>query len=849
MDESPAAVIGPYRLIRHLGEGGMGQVWLAHDTRLEREVALKQLLPDAGPDAHARILHEGRAAARITHPNIAAVHDVIEHDGRMFIVMEYVEGETLADRLARGRLTATEVIDIARQLCDGLAAAHATGIIHRDLKPRNIQVTPSGVVKILDFGVARAVPMAAASAETVAGPIPGGAGGKTHFGNAGTVPYMSPENLHGRRVDARSDIFSLGVTLYELVVGRRAFSQQDAVARAAVITTLPPAAHVAEPSVPRWLSDVITKAMALRPDERYQSAKEIRAAIDTRTSQANARRRTVPTAAALIVAVIAVVIALWASGVIGGHPIRPTTIAVLPVEAADNVPASDFAARGIEALAVANLGAMPNIRVVSRAALAGKSRDDLAAIARDLHVNYAVDLHLNAATPQLQLSARVRGNNGADLWSSMLSGDQWNVERTLLDGFATAFRTADVWPRGLSEPDAAKLKRLPTTNPDALNEYTQARALLDRLDIPANVTRARDLLKSAVSRDPSFGLGYATLVTAYWMEYDRTKNPALLAPATDAAAAALRNSPDAGDTYIALAVVQSMSGRREEAVASLNRAIQLQPDNDEAYRTLALVLTDRGDFAGADAAARKAIAIRPRSWTLHNALGLAYYKAARYREAAEEFRVVTELEPSSPRGFQMAGAAMQQLGEIDQAIGNYEHAIRLGPSPNAYSNLALTYYQAGRFDEAARTFRQAADADPASAVLRRNLGDALVKAKHPAEAREAYGSCVALGNKTLTLNKADPPTIALIALCEAKLGQRAEALKHGKEALALAPTSRDVVYKNAAIAALLNDRDRALKLLEDAISRGVPPNGARDDDDLASLRTLPEFKRLTSATR
>ena len=195
----------------------------------------------------------------------------------------------------------------------------------------------------------------------------------------------------------------------------------------------------------------------------------------------------------------------------------------------------------------------------------------------------------------------------------------------------------------------------------------------------------------------------------------------------------------------------------------------------------------------------------------------------------------------------MLGASLHQMGDVDQAAGNYEHALRLGPSPNATSNLATIYYQSGRFDDAARVYRQAADADPANLLLRRNLGDALAKAKRSAEAREAYRACVSLGNKALAVNKTDAPTIVSVALCEAKLGQREDALGHGKEALALAPDNRDVVYKNAAIAALFNDRERALKLLEDAIARGVQPNQAREDDDLASLRTLPEFKRLTGA--
>ena len=197
----------------------------------------------------------------------------------------------------------------------------------------------------------------------------------------------------------------------------------------------------------------------------------------------------------------------------------------------------------------------------------------------------------------------------------------------------------------------------------------------------------------------------------------------------------------------------------------------------------------------------------------------------------------------------MLGASMQRAGNLQQAIGNYEHALRLGPNPSASSNLGLMYYNAGRIDDAVRAFQMAVDEEPTTPVYRRNLGDALAKARQTVPARAEYSACVDLGNRALKSNARDPATIALIAICEAKLGRGRDAERHGAEALALAPTDREVLYKNAAIAALAGDRVRALQRLRDALDRGYQAQLVRDDDDFTAMRTMPEFRKLVGLTQ
>ncbi len=280
--------IGPYTVITRLGVGGMGHVFLCDDARLQRKVALKCLIASASAvDVKSRVLHEARAAARINHPNIAVTHDIIEHDGRPFLVMEYVEGENLAQALRKERPPLEKILAIGRQLASALTAAHAKGIIHRDLKPANIQVMPDGSVKILDFGVAQAMALAdmdPPSGTTTAMPVPLSTtatlrterGGIRH---PGTPAYMSPEQMFGKPIDGRSDIYSLGVILYEMSTGHRPYSTDDPldVVLALSRNLLRPTG--AETHLPEDVNDVIGKMLAVELDQRYQKAADVEAAL------------------------------------------------------------------------------------------------------------------------------------------------------------------------------------------------------------------------------------------------------------------------------------------------------------------------------------------------------------------------------------------------------------------------------------------------------------------------------------------------------------------------------------------------------------------------------------------
>jgi serine/threonine protein kinase len=291
LDIQPGDRIGPYVVIDRLGVGGMGQVFLGNDRRLQRKVALKCLVASASAsELRSRILHEARAAARVTHPNIAIVHDVIEHEGRPFLVMEYVEGETLADVIRRERLPVDRILAILRQLASALAAAHGKGIVHRDLKPANIQLTPDGSVKILDFGVAHAISAAATNSPSAGAALTvrlttGTAPTDARVMHPGTPAYMSPEQMFGRPLDQRSDIYSLGIVAYEMATGHRPYATNDPLEVVLTVSKNFLTTGKVHANLPAPLNDVIVKMVAVEPDDRFQTAGEIEKVLSALTTR------------------------------------------------------------------------------------------------------------------------------------------------------------------------------------------------------------------------------------------------------------------------------------------------------------------------------------------------------------------------------------------------------------------------------------------------------------------------------------------------------------------------------------------------------------------------------------
>jgi TolB-like protein/predicted Ser/Thr protein kinase len=585
------SAVGPYQVLEELGAGGMGDVFLGYDTRLQRRVALKCLTPQAD-DQEAQIFREARAAARLNHPNIAAVYDVIEHDHRAFIVMEYVDGENLAQRLERDRLPIEQVRRIARQIALALIAAHEQGVVHRDLKPANIHLTRDGSIKVLDFGVAKLIPAIAVSADADTGqPVSGAPAG----GSPGTPIYMAPEQLFDRPVDARCDIYSAGVVLFELATGRRPYLETDAVALALAITAGPaPAAHTIDPGVPLDLSDTIARALEREPGRRFESARDFARALaateDAPTTRGGdnvaidrTRADVVATGwrrfwkPALATALLLVVGAAARDPIVARFGLsrvrllrsaavsKPLVLAILPVGNPTLDPQGEFLGAGIRSAVAGNFRAIGGITVLPRTDTASyrKERVDVAGLQHDLGATHVIDLSLVAVKPTPRLEARLYQAGGAKVeWEDTIEGDPLSIERTVLNDLARALETSAL-PRVFTADEWTRIQRLPTTSGAAFAAYSEAIALVAR-DPVENAGREIALLQVATEIDPRFAIAWATLGHAWWDKYQRDKDPALASNAIAAVQAAIAHGFD------------PRMARNDDELASLRRLPQFE---------------------------------------------------------------------------------------------------------------------------------------------------------------------------------------------------------------------------------------------------------------------------------
>ncbi len=848
---TPGQSLGPYRVIRRLGAGGMGEVWLAEDARLQRLVALKTLLTPDRADAlgHERLRREARAAAALTHPGIAAVHDVLDLDGEVALVFEFVEGETLHARLRRAPLPVAEAVDFATQIAEALDAAHRHGVIHRDLKPANVIITPEGRIKVLDFGVARHVPADAIT--RAAGEITG------TREIVGTPGYAAPEQWTTGHVDERADLFALGVMLFEMVAGRRPFAGHDALALAtAMLSQDAPRLRSVAAGIPAGLDGLVAHLLARSPDKRPSSARqvldELRSSTTTRTRSVFGMQRR-PGRLTLAVGCFLLVVV---TGLVGWLRMKdpaatmradlPPVIAVLPLANLSGDATRDYVAAGIADSLITSLAAVPSVTVLSRAAVAearGRA-PDLAALFGELDATFMVEGSVQQVGQRLQVSlSLVRARDRAVAWSASFEGafdEIFELQARLARAVGAALATHI---RGIS---ALTKAYQPTQSAPALSAYWRGRAFLDRLDVKGNLEAAASAFREAIASDPRFALAHAALAEAHWRQYAETRQAGWMEKAVDSSTTALRFDPEQPEVRYTLGVVLAAQGKLDDAADELQRALVLRPTFDEAHRQLGQVLARQGHIKEASAAFQKAIALRPTYWGHFSALGLAMFNAAEYREAAAAFEQVTRLQPDNYLGFQQLGTVYQRLGDTDQAVLNYQRSIAIRPSPGAFTNIGVLYHERGDFAQAVDAHLKAIALRPNSHAIHRNLGDAYRRLGRTADAVAAYRAAVRLVDDELKVNPRDALNVASLAVYLGKAGDVDGARQRIGEALRMAPADIQVQFNAAVVHALAGRSDSAVAALRDAVAGGYSTSAILAEEDFVSLRERPDFRALVA---
>lgn len=830
----------------------MGSVWLAEDTRLHRQVALKTLRPadDDDAPARARLMREARAAAALNHPHIATVHDVLENEGQVVIVFEYVEGETLAARLARDLLPPPEAVEIGCQIATALVVAHAHGIVHRDLKPANVIVAAGGQVKVLDFGIARM--LATGTTQT--------SGGHTAsaLGFLGTPAYAAPEQMVSSAVDERADLYALGVMLFEMISGRRPFRGSDPVALASSkLGHDAPSLTSAGAVVPRELDQLVAALLARDREKRPASAADVLGQLRAIYGTAGIGPPAAPASSPRMAATVAAVALLAAVAGFGAWEINrmasgsapanatPPVVAVLPLANISGDAAKDFISAGIAESLISSLASLPAVTVLSRASVseARSQHAESSALARDLGATYLVEGSVQESGGRLRVSLNLVRPDRSVAWADSVDGEFERIFdlQSRLAGALTGALAVRVSP-----DQRQRMNVPPTSNPESLSAYWRGRALFERRDAKGNLDAAIAAFEEAIRLDNRFALAHAALGAGFWTKYIDTRSPEWTQKAIDAGTTALRLDPDRAEVRYTLAVTLAGSGRTEEAIDELHRALALRPNYDDARSQLGRVLAAEGRVDDAMAEFQRAIAVRPGYWGHYSSMGASLFLAARYPEAIAALQRATDLQPDSALAHQQLGTVYQQVGNKAAALEEYQKALAINPTGQAYSNVGMLHHQQRDYARAVEAYRQAIALRPNSAATHRNLGDALAKLGQRAAALTAYRQAVGLAEADLKVNPRDAVTLASLAVYLEKAARDDEARRQLQQALSLAPKDNRVLHRAAVVHALAGRSAEALATLQQAIQLGYSRAAASEDDEFESIRQTPGFAALVA---
>ena len=718
--------VSHYRILEKLGGGGMGVVYKAEDLRLGRYVSLK-FLPEqlsSEPLAIERFQREARAASSLNHPHICTIYDVDQYEGQHFIVMEFLEGQTLKHRISGRPIELDRVPEYGHQMADALEAAHSKAIIHRDIKPANIFLTDRGQIKLLDFGLAKLMPerKGAGRVKQAAGNF-GVTTQDAHLTSdgvaLGTVCYMSPEQVRGQELDERTDLFSMGLVLYEMCTGHRAFiGSTSGVIFDAILNRVPVPPGRLNPAIPLQLEQIISKALEKDRELRYRSASDLRADLqrlirDTDSARAmpyttgQASREKLRRLWPHLVwgGVLAVLLILFGLNVGnlrdrvfgGASQARIESIAVLPFANLSNDPKTEYLSDGITESLINSLSQLPNLAVMSRNTVfryKGQATDSQK-VGRDLHVRAILTGRLIQTGDELIISVSLEDvENSRQIW-----GEQYNRK---LSNLVTVQQeiAGDIYGRlrpRLAGEEKKLLAKRPTENAEAYQLYLQGLFYWNKWT-QADFKKAADYFSQAVQKDPGYALSYAGLADSYSLLGDAGYLPPSEAwpKAKTAAMQALDIDDSLAEAHTSLGLVKEhfewdWAGAEKE----FKRAIELNPNLATAHHWYGDYLTNMGRFDEGIAETKKAQELDPLSLIINTTMGWQFYLAGRNENAVEQLRKVLDIDPKFSPARRILEEVYAHMGKYKEAVAERERALSLSGGPELAASIEEDFTKSG----------------------------------------------------------------------------------------------------------------------------------------------------------
>lgn len=809
--------ISHYKILEKLGEGGMAVVYKALDVRLKRTIALKFLAKHLTVDAEAkeRFIQEAQAASAMNHINIATIYEIDEIQGECFICMEYIEGKSLKQIIQEKPLSLKEFFKFAIQITEGLNAAHKKGIIHRDIKSENIMITKDRIAKITDFGLAKLRDAVTLSENGTV---------------LGTLEYMSPEQVQGLSLDFRSDIFSLGVVMYEMITGQMPFKgdHQAALIYSILLETPEPLAGYI-PKISDELQKIIDKALQKEIQTRYQKTDELLADLKRLQKDED----------------------LWYKDKIKKIPEQRPTVAVLYLENLSGRKEDDYFVAGMTEDIITDLCSIQGIKVLSRSDVLpfrGK-RVNIKEIGKKLSVDYVLEGSVRKADDKLRINAQlIKTADGFHVWAGRFDQELRNVFDLQAE---VARKIAQSLEVKLHPNEIINIEKKPTFSIQAYDYYLQGRDYYWKTG-KKDIEFAIKLYQKALEIDPDYALAYAGLADAYVYKYEAYYDRSLfmLDEAERASKKALNLDPALPEAHRSLGRAYMFKKMTEDAIEEFKKATELRPNCYEAYRALGWLYEEARNYDEAIKWAQKVLEIKATDKEAFLLIGIAYYDQQLYDSALESFYKALDLAPDYSAAFYHIGSTFLKLGKFGQALESYQKCMEAGGDPNVWLDLGWTYLLKKDYQDSLKSFQKSIDLGYFDFLAYYFLGLVNQQAKKGEKAIECYKKAIQLCLRQLESDPENPYLHSTFALAYQALGEEDKAEEEANISRELALENGAILYDLARFYALRKDEGKAIDFLKQALQLPLSPSKfeVRLDPHFKNLQKSSLFVELTKSS-